>query len=611
VGTGAVTSTFSVELKDETSGPAESAAGALERLKGKIDADVRALSEMQSAMRRLKGGTSTNVAAFKSLRDQIAAQKASIATAQSSFVELGGTFGKTAPAAAETKSALEGLLGASKKMPGPLGGMVGKLESLEGLLSGGGLIAMGTMAVVAAMVALAAAALAGAAALLRYGVASSDARRSEQLRLEGLMTIRRWHGIAAGSVTELTAAIDRTAASSALARGAVSGYAEQLYRAGLRGGTLARALEAVTTTASVQGPAMAARMQGMAISFARTGRSVDALADKVKSRLGGLAARQMLSLDVQSRKLEESLQFLTGGLRIEGFLGALNEVTQLLSANTASGRALKTIFEALFNPLLDSLQTGGPLMKRFFQGAIIAALELTLAVLRLKVWFKRTFGGDLLSGIDKTSLALNAGMFVVAMLAGALVVTAAAAGLLALALGAVVVAGLLAMAPFLLAGYAVMWLGEQIDKVLAWALALDWGALGTSLVDGLVGGLQRGTQRIVSAVRGLATTATSTLTEALGIHSPSRVFAALGMQIPRGFAAGVGSGGGTVEGAVSGMASSAVGGVTGAGASHSVSVGELHIHVSSSDARALDQTSIRDQIVRLFEGVAIEMGASA
>lgn len=609
--TGAVTSTFSVELKDETSGPAESAAGALERLKSKIDADTRALSEMQAAMRRLKGGTSTNVAAFKSLRDQIAAQKASIATAQSSFVELGGTFGKTAPAADATKSAFQGLFSRVRGMPGPLGNLASKLTSLEGLLAGGGLIATGTLAVAAAMVALAAAAAVGAAALLRYGIASSDARRSEQLRLEGLMSIRRWHGIAAGSVGELTGAIDRTAASSALARGAVSGYAEQLYRAGLRGGTLSRALEAVTTTASVQGSAMAARMQGMAISFARTGRSVDALADKVKSRLGGLAARQMLSLDVQSRKLEESLQFLTGGLRIEGFLGALNEVTQLLSANTASGRALKTMFEALFNPMLDGLQSAGPLMKRFFQGAISAALELTLAVLKLKIWFKRTFGSDLLSGIDKTSLALNAGMLVVSMLAGALVVTAVAAGLLALALGAVVVSGLLVMAPFLLAGAAVLWLGAQLDKVFAWALNLDWGQVATSLVDGLVNGLTSGVARIVSAVRGLATTATSTLTEALGIHSPSRVFAGLGLQTSRGFAAGVGGGEGVVQDAVSDMAGSAVSGVGGASSAGAVSIGELHIHVSASDARELDATTIRDQIVRLFEGIAIEMGAPA
>ena len=609
MGSGAVTSTFSVELKDETSGPAESAARALERLKGDVDAGTRALSEMQTAMRRLKGGTSTNVAAFKSLRDQIAAQKASIATAQSKYVELGGTFGKTAPAAQATASAFDGLLGKARGMPGPLGAFASKLTSLEGLLSGGGLIAGGTMAVAAAMLALAAAAVAGAAALLRYGIASSDARRTEQLRLEGLMTIRRWHGIAAGSIGELTGAIDRTAASSALARGEISGYAEQLYRAGLRGGTLSRALEAVTMTASVQGPAMAARMAGMSISFARTGRSVDALAEKVKSRLGGIAARQMLSLDVQSRKLQESLAFLTGGLRIEGFLGALNEITQLLSANTASGRALKTMFEALFNPMLDSLQTLGPIAKRFFQGMVIAALELTLAVVKLRLWFKRTFGGDLLSGIDKMSIALYAGMFVVAMLAGALIVTAAIIGVVAGAFAAAAAAGVL-----------FAWtIGQFVDayselkaksNVFFAGLAAEFIGFGASLAEGLVTGLQRGVARVIGAVRALATTATGTLTDALGIHSPSRVFAGLGMQTSRGFAAGVGMGGGSVESAVSSMASSAVSGVGGGGAARSVSIGELHVHTSATDSRGIAE-SLRDEVIRVFEDLAIEMGAPA
>ena len=599
--------TFAVNLEDQISSPAERAAGSLERLKSQIDADKKALSGMQGAMRTLKGASVPNVAAMQQLSDRIEAQKATIASVTTEYVQLGGTFKEVAKAADTARSGLGDLLGASKKMPGPLGGMVGKLEALKGLLSGGGLIAMGTMAVAAAMVALAAAAVAGAAALLRYGIASSDARRAEQLHVEGMMTVRRWHGIAAGSAADFMQSVDRVSASTTLARSAVSSYGEQLYRAGLRGGTLTKALEAVTMASAVQGDAPAQRIAGMAIAAARSGRSVEALADKIKSRLGGIAARQMLSLDVQSRKLQESLQFLTGGLKIEGFLRALGEVTQMLSANTASGRALKVIFESLFNPILGALDGAGPLAKRFFQGMVIAALELTIVVLKVGRYLKETFGTD---------IALNAGMLVVSMFAGALVVTAAAAGLLALALGAVVVAGLLIMAPFLLAGAAVAYLMTKAWDFGAWLATQDWSSIGTSLVDGLIAGLVASRARVLGAVGQLALDAKTAMVDALGIHSPSRVFANLGVQIPRGLAAGVEAGTPAAQGAVDGLvrvpSASAAGGAAGrsGGDTRSVSIGEIHIHATTNDPRELAE-SFRDQVVRLLEGVAIEMGAPA
>jgi len=433
------------------------------------------------------------------------------------------------------------------------------------------------------------------------------------MRLEGLMTIRRWHGIAAGTVGELTGSIDRVAASSSIARSAVSAYGEQLYRAGLRGGTLSKALEAVAMTESVQGSARAARLAGMAISFARTGRSVDQLAAKVKDRLGGIAARQMLSLSVQSRKLEESIAFLTGGLKLENLLGGLNEITQLLSANTASGRALKTVFEALFNPILEGVGGAAPLAKRFFQGMVIAALHLAIGILQIGKYLRETFGGQAFAGVNKGNLALQAGIAVLSLFAGAVIVTAVAAGLLALALGLVVVAGLAIMSPFLLAGAAILWLGSKLDEAFAWAMGIDWGAAGKSLIDGLVGGIRDGAARVVATVRGLAASATSTLTEALGIHSPSRVFAGLGLQIPRGLAAGVEDGAPSAQRAVDGLLrvpeSAGAGGAAGRGGSPvTVSIQELHVHAPGGDARDL-AVSFRDEVIRILEGVAIEMGA--
>jgi len=583
------TSSFAIELKDETSGPAGKAASELASLKAKIDGDTKALREMQSAMARLKGGTSTSSTAFKELQDRIAASKASIASATGKYVDLGGAFGATAPKAEGLLAKLTGARAAVMALPAPV------------------------LAAASAWLAFAAAVAVGTLALLKYGIASSDARRAEGLRLEGLMTIRRWHGIAAGTVGELTGAIDRVAASSSIARSSVSGYAEQLYRAGLRGGTLRKALEAVTMTEQVQGAGRAARMAGMAISFARTGRSVDALAAKVKERLGGIAARQMLSLDVQTRKLEESFAFLTGGLRIEGLLSGLNEITQLFSANTASGRALKAIFEALFNPILDGIGGAGPLARRFFQGLVIAALHLTIGILQIGKFLRETFGGSAFAGVDKGSIALKAGMLALSLFAGAVIVTAAACGLLALALGLVVLSGLAIAAPFIAAGVALVWLGSKLDEAFAWAMGIDWSAAGASVIDGLVHGIQNGAARVVATVRGLAASAKGALVEALGIHSPSRVFAGLGLQIPRGLAVGVEEGAPSAQRAVDGLlrvpeSAGAGGAAARSSGATSITINEVHVHATSNDPRDLAAT-FRDEVVRLLEGVAIEMGA--
>jgi len=163
-----VTATFAMELQDQTSDPAMSAADALEKLKGKIADDVAALKAMNQAMRNLKGGTTTNVAAFRELRDQIAAQKASIASAQSAFIQLGGSFREmkeeasgaiptdaatafeaecwdAAIAAREAAAATQKLGSAAKgagkdaatftesakKMPGPIGDTTRKLDDMS------------------------------------------------------------------------------------------------------------------------------------------------------------------------------------------------------------------------------------------------------------------------------------------------------------------------------------------------------------------------------------------------------------------------------------------------------------------------------------------------
>jgi len=598
-----VTASFAVELQDETSGAANAAAASLVRLKSKIDEDVVALREMQKAMRNLKGNTSTSSAAFTNLRDRIAAQKAAIASSQSRFVQLGGTFGKTATQATGFAGKLGELGGAMGQSGGAVGALGGGLARLAPLLANPAVL---IGALVAGLLALAAAAGVAIAALLRYAVVQSDARRSDELRIEGLNMLRQSYGRSTASVSDYMAAIDRASDSTNVGRSTLEGYARSLSRAGLRGDALTDSVEAMGLAAMVEGDRGAARFRALAMQTRLAGGSVADLAESYRNRLGPIARRIMLSLPNQTDRLRRSLARIFSGLRIEGFLSALDQVASLFSQSTASGRALKAIVEALFQPLIDQTEVLGPIVRRFFQGMLIGALVLTIGFLRVRNALRDAFGGtEVFGDIDLLTVALYAGVAAFILLAisvgAAVVVFAALALVIAGFVATVLAVPLLLLAIGAAIGYA---LGAAID----FFVSTDWNAVARSMIDGLVGGLTRGRDAIVAAVRGLATSAASTFRTTLGIESPSRVFAEYGMNISGGVAEGIDAGSPGVDGAVAGLVDVPTGG--GLGGTTSVTIGDVNVNAgASSNPRELAQ-AFRDELASLLEGVSIEMGAA-
>lgn len=611
------TATYVLALRDEISGAAKSAEGTLAALQTKIRDDEKALGELQRAMRRLKAGGQAGGEAYKELRDRAAALRATIAGSQSEYVRLGGTF-------RATSSATRAFAGELSAMPGPLGAAGRGITSLLASTSSAGAVlgiaTVGAFALIAALGAFVVAVGAAATALLSYGVAHADARRNELLHLEGLTTIRHYYRLAAGSATEMQAAIDRVSSSTALGRGDVARYSEQLYRMGLRGRALTDALEGTVTVAAVQGERWARRFAGMAAGAAATGRSVRALADDVRTRLGGIATRQALALDVQVRHLREGIASIFDGLRIEGFLRGLNEITSAFSQSTVTGRALRTIAETVLNPILDAAGRSGPMVREFFEGMVIGALRLTIVFLRARNALLDAFGDSkTFDGLarylpDATTIGKAAILGVVAAAVTATIVM----GALATAVAVVAVGVLVLAAPILLAGAALGALVYAGVRVVEWIRGTDWTALGASIAAGLVAGIERGRDRVVAAVRGLASSATSALTGALGIQSPSRVFARLGVEIPRGVAVGVDAGAPEARRSVDSMGGGlGRGGFTadeapigGASTStSSTSIGPFYIEVRGEGGEAQAQ-DFAEQLARALEGLALTRGAT-
>lgn len=596
--------TFVLELRDVISAPAQDAVAELARLKESMTAGVARLREMQAAMQRLRaGGVDPSNESFRRLRAEIEAQKGANAALQQGILSLGGSFGRTEQGAQAASGGLGKLLTSMKSLGGPLGQAGERLERFVKGVSGAPMLVGGLAAAVVvtglalAFITLARAAVQATIELAQYAVASADARRTEMLRIEGLLTLREYQRGAAGSAGELMSAIDRVASASATGRDDVTRYAQELYRAGLRGSELSSALEAVAITSSVQGDESARAFLRTARAAMAAGQSVRGLSDDVRRRLGGIARRQALSFDVQVRHLREDLTHLFDGLRLDGFLRGMREVTALFSQNNAFGRALASILRVMFQPFLDGAGRAGPVMRSFLEGLMIGVLDIAIGVLTVRNALLATFGKPTFSEVEMMRMAFLGG--------------AVAAGLFAIsliplvALLALIGAGIaLAVAPFVILARALF----DADATLQRA-GLTWRDSGRLLVDGLIEGLTSRVTAMREAVAGVAMSASDALRDALQIQSPSRVFAELGRELPAGLAVGIEEGSGAASEAAGRMVEGA--GAQTAGVRSAPTIGELHIHVDGGGDDHETARSIYDELVAILGGAGAEIGAAS
>lgn len=615
--------TWSIELEDQTSNAALSAAAALQKLQTSIEMDTRALTAMQKAMRNLQQGNSVNIDQYRSLKKQIDEKKESIARAQQSFLALGGSFEKAKPTGLIAK--MKELQQTANGMPGPLDGILSKLSGL-GQLLGKGLMVVGLLAVAAAMAAVTIAAVAATAALLQYGVAAANARRNEALRLEGLTKQRNWWGIAAGNSKEMQQQLDRVAAGFSGNRDELAGMQAEMYRAGLRGKNLGLALESVATASMVVGTEGANRVKQWAIGIGLAGGSVQRLADDIKSRYGKTAAAMMLDLNVQTKKLRENFDALFTGLKIEGLLSAVSMIVSMFSQATATGRALKSLMNTLLQPLIAAIEWAAPYVRRFFQGFVLGALLVAINLVKVRNYLRDAFDTKNWQGLDLLNEAVWAGAIAFGLLAatiglaaialgtilvGALILAAPFIWSMVTALASMAVSAIIAAAPFLLiaAGIAVaVAYLYQLYRFWKEVFSLPWEAIGSAIVRGIVNGVKGAWKWLTDTMSELGDAAMGAFKSTLGIESPSRAFAELGRQIPAGVARGVEDGSPEAEAAASEMVSAAQVPGGGAGGGLTVNVGGITVNAGAG----ADGRGIADQIeaamVSVFERLSLQLG---
>ncbi len=125
-------------------------------------------------------------------------------------------------------------------------------------------------------------------------------------------------------------------------------------------------------------------------------------------------------------------------------------------------------------------------------------------------------------------------------------------------------------------------------------------SVGSNIVDGIRDGITGGIGRMGESIRGLGASAVQSARAALGIHSPSRVFAdAIGRQIPAGIELGISQGSGGVNDAVAGLGSPGAMRLGGGG----VTIGDININVMGGNTNAETATSLRDAVRAELEAV--------
>jgi hypothetical protein len=401
------------------------------------------------------------------------------------------------------------------------------------------------------------------------------------------------------SSSEVMGAIDRVAGSTATSREQVARFAEILQRGGVRGANLSTALRAASTKAAALGDEAGAAFAQMAVGASRSGVSINRLADDVQARFGGVAARRLLDMGVMTTKLREGFASLFDGVNFEPLLRVFNMVVGFFSQSTASGRALKAIITALFQPMIDSAGGAAPAIKRFFQGLVIGALHVTISLLRVRRWWRETFGESTLMKTIMMKVALYG--------AAAAIIAVASAMLLVIALVGAFITLLATPVIVMVAALHTAYKGFKALGELWTQMRGEWLNIGGQLVTGLVNGIKNGINRAKEAVRELGRGAIETLRDVLDIHSPSRVFASLGRQIPAGVSAGVDSGADGANASVAGMVdvpASLGGGTRG---SVSISIGDVHVNGGNSAEIA---ANLRDELARVLEGLALTMGGA-
>lgn len=641
----------------------QKAAAALQKASASGDGDAKATRAAQSKLAVEQRRLNSIRSAEKALAASAKAERAHIDALQRGATVTGASAvaAKKAGAGADKASAsMQKLSEGASALGGPLSSLSGQLSQLAPLaeLSAGSFIMLGASALAVVLVA---GAMAAYAALIKFAFAAASARR-EAVLLGGAL-----EGVTQRGGDEFNAVVDQLARRVPLAKEKLQEMAKEMALLKLGGRDLQAGLTATAIVTSALGDAagrgvrgiveqskaikrftLGARdMYGEYAALAGTGLTradllgalakqlgkslpevermlyrgrvklkdgLRALESAAKGRFGKTISGQLLSFDTQISKAKESLSSLVDGVNIEPALVGLKAFLSMFDEGTVTGKAVKLVLTSTLNAVARGFEIAGPIAKEFFLGMAIAALKVYIALKPLYNSVRDFFGFKPGDGIEK---ALTAGKVAFYAIATAAVVVGAS---VLLALSPLIILGGLLYASFVLVAGAFSRVSNYV-KALSTAfadaydeiLSIDFGQLGTSIIEAIVNALKSGAGQVFESIKSLGSDMLKKFKESIQSASPSKLFFRAGLAIPQGVGGGVESGTPEVHDAIEGLGrarpAGAAGGPegvaaasgTGHGASVSVTFnGPVSIGGAPGDREALADFLVRRVTEQLF-----------
>lgn len=600
-------------------------AASVESITSALNAHVTALRKLESdaaAAKATEAALATTLANTK----QVAAAGTAAIKERESAIRDAADEEKKALAAVESAAnlhdrQLKKTAGALNALGGPFGKVgawaieardnFGDMSATMGGAEAASLIAASGLASLAlAIGAVVVAAVAGTLAIAAWAVGLANANRSAALTQAAVEALDPAVAALAPSFKSLTN-------ETGLAAPELSKLVKTLSAAKVSAADMPAALRAAALAEAALGAGGSADF----VQSLKDGkRAASDLSREMSGKLGPIVAKQLQGLDAQSAKLKGNVGSLFGGLNIDPVLTGLARLVNLFDENTEAGAAIKTVFEGVFQPLIDSADKASVVAEAFVLGVLIGATKLYIALKPAIKTLSDFFGFDDPASADTMALVSAAGEALVLVLGG--IVAAVTAVVAVLGLVALSFALPLIAATALVAG--LVYAGVQIYDAIsgAWQSATDYlnsitlEGVGTAIMQGLANGISAAAALPLQAITGVVGGVVDAAHSLLKINSPSKVFAAIGNSTGEGFALGVDEGAPEVQDAMIDMvdptaaASSASAAPRGGGGGASPSGGgnfagaTLNFTLNGVKDGEHAVEMIREEVMRLFEGLA-------
>lgn len=379
--------------------------------------------------------------------------------------------------------------------------------------------------------------------------ANKAAKQVEKAAAAGKDTtaLRAAADAAIAKAREQGVATDALRAKSIAASKAQTQLAESLKTLEAQQEATRQATKAAAEQAANKSAASAAKLESfvMGATAAFVGLAVAAGAGVLSLAKFGFGVQtnvaNMQRLTMAQQRMQLGMQRLFKGLQWDKFTRGLEDVMTLFDEGTSSANGMKMLIETILQPLIDGATKAAPLVKEMFKGLIYGALQVVIAVLKIRNSIFKAMSPEMRAEIKAVSDQ-------VFTLKNAFTVGETAAEVLAAVVAALGVAFAVGSIPVMLIVVSVQrviaifnWLTEEIPKAIDAIGDFASNAIDAAgdIVDGIVTGIKDNAKKVWQALKDLALGGIKAFQNVLRIGSPSKVFALQAKYTADGYVQGI------------------------------------------------------------------------